>query len=310
MNFNMERRPKAKQKRLLIDADIIAYKAAASAEKAINWYNGTWTLHAEESDVKVIIEEMIGSLLMRSGIKKCLLAITGKSNFRYGVLSSYKSNRKGTRRPMLLEFAKEYMNVVGEVKMYPTLEADDVLGILATTPSKYQEVIWSGDKDLKTIPGYHIDHETGKICEITEHDANLKWMMQTLTGDTTDGYKGCPGSGPKDAEKVLSSATTLDEMWEATVARFAKAGLTEQDALQQARVSRILHAPDFDIPTGNVQLWKPTKYVNDETEQLDSSTRNRTAHLAQSAGFKRTGGSATFQPLDDTVALSLFSSDF
>jgi DNA polymerase-1 len=36
---------------LLIDGDIVAYKATVSAETPINWGDGLWTLHCYEQDV-------------------------------------------------------------------------------------------------------------------------------------------------------------------------------------------------------------------------------------------------------------------
>ena len=93
-------------------------------------------------------------------------------------------------------------------------------------------------------------------------------MMQTLTGDTTDGYTGCPGIGPKTAEKILQAAlaegTTeanpaqLREIyWQHVVKAYAKAGLSEEEALTQARVARICRNSDYDFKTKQVILWSP-----------------------------------------------------
>ena len=41
---------------------------------------------------------------------------------------------------------------------------------------------------------------------------------------------------------------------------FVKAGLDEEAALVQARVSRILRASDFDFKAKQPILWKPTPY--------------------------------------------------
>ena len=38
-----------KDRTLLVDGDIVAYKAATIAETPINWGEGTWTLHAHEN---------------------------------------------------------------------------------------------------------------------------------------------------------------------------------------------------------------------------------------------------------------------
>ena len=38
-----------------------------------------------------------------------------------------------------------------------------------------------------------------------------------------------------------------------------EAGLTEEDALVQARVARILRANEYDFGTGEVKLWEPSR---------------------------------------------------
>ena len=73
-----------------------------------------------------------------------------------------------------------------------SLEADDVLGILATEPSNEERIIVSIDKDLYQIPA-KISKDGKTFEEISENEANYWHMMQTLTGDSTDGYSGCPG---------------------------------------------------------------------------------------------------------------------
>ena len=40
-----------KDRTLLVDGDIVAYKAATVAETPIDWGDGFWTLHAFEQDV-------------------------------------------------------------------------------------------------------------------------------------------------------------------------------------------------------------------------------------------------------------------
>ena len=40
---------------------------------------------------------------------------------------------------------------------------------------------------------------------------------------------------------------------------FHKAGLTEEDALVQARVARILRADDYNFKNGEITLWEPSR---------------------------------------------------
>ena len=233
---------------LLIDGDIIAYKAAASAEVATNWGNGQWTLHSFEPDVEVRVEDQIHKLL-EAPVQDCVIAFTDKHNFRKDVASYYKANRKDTRKPMLLGYAKEYMSKQYNTIMYRNLEADDVLGILGT--KNRDTIIWSEDKDLLTIPAKHWIN--GEVVEITEAEADYQFYYQTLVGDNTDNYKGCPSVGAVTANKLLSSGCT----WDTVVAAFKSKGLSEEVALENARLARILRDGEYNTETGEVYLWQP-----------------------------------------------------
>ena len=60
------------------------------------------------------------------------------------------------------------------------------------------------DKDLLQITGTHYNFVKKEITEISEDTANLKLMLQCLTGDRSDNIPGIKGIGPKKAEKLLS----------------------------------------------------------------------------------------------------------
>ena len=89
---------------------------------------------------------------------------------------------------------------------------------------------------------------------ITEDEANYFHLYQTLIGDTADNYKGCPGIGPVTAHRLLSVSPT----WATVKDAFALKGLSEDDALLQARIARILRATDVDANYKPI-LWKPGK---------------------------------------------------
>jgi DNA polymerase-1 len=142
------------------------------------------------------------------------------------------------------------------------LEGDDVLGIWQTRAPEGATIIVSADKDMATIPGRHAlfnsnENKWFETGTISEDDANYFWMMQTLTGDTADGYKGLPGTGPVKAEKILVGKTTLEELWTGVVQAYEKAGLHVDDAILQARLARILRASDWDTLKKEVKLWTP-----------------------------------------------------
>ena len=66
-----------------------------------------------------------------------------------------------------------------------------------------QAIIVSQDgvKDMKTIPTIVWDGKD--LLTISEPWADYWHLYQTLVGDTSDGYKGCPGVGKVKAEKLL-----------------------------------------------------------------------------------------------------------
>jgi DNA polymerase-1 len=78
--------------------------------------------------------------------------------------------------------------------------------------------------------------------------------MQTLQGDSVDGYKGCPGIGPKKAEKILADST---DPWGDIVSAYMGKGLTEDDALVQAQVARICQHQNYNYDTAEVIPWTP-----------------------------------------------------
>ena len=240
----------------LIDADVLAYQAAAAGEKPINWGDGLWTLHSYEDEVLATFESKLAQILSNVKAKDYILAFTAPDNFRYSVLPSYKGNRTDKRKPLLLAWVKEAAMAAHPSYLKPTLEGDDCLGILATCGRYKNPVICSIDKDMKTIPGTYYDFGTDITHVISEAEADWWHMYQTLVGDATDGYKGCPGVGDVGARKVLALE---GDMWANVVAAYEKAKLNEEVAIQQARVARICRATDFDFNKKEVILWSPKK---------------------------------------------------
>ena len=235
---------------LLIDADIVAFKASAAAEKPTNWGDGLWTLHAWENDVAAALDDQISKLVDEAPVQDCILALSDVNNFRKDIAPYYKANRADVRKPMLLKWARQYMMDNYNTIIYKNLEADDVIGILGSANS--ETIIWSEDKDLQTVPAKHwID---GGVVEISEEEADYNFFVQTLTGDSTDNYKGCPSVGYKTAHKILE----FGDGWGAVVRAFASKGLSEEVALENARLARILRNGEYDTDTGEVKLWQPT----------------------------------------------------
>ena len=116
------------------------------------------------------------------------------------------------------------------------LEADDSLGIDATMYALEQPILVSPDKDMLQIPGIYWDMR-GDVQEITKEQGDRWHLIQALAGDPTDGYPGCPGIGVKRAADLVDKH---DFPWEAVCQAYREKGLSDDDALLNARLAKIL----------------------------------------------------------------------
>ena len=240
---------------LLIDGDILLYQESMAVEQEFDWGDDWWTLFGDLREAQERVDVWLQDIKELLNADKFVLTLTGRNNWRKDVLPTYKSNRKGKRKPVVYKALKQYLIDTYKTALFDRLEADDLMGLLQTDPSNSEEtVIVSEDKDMMTIPGllYRPIRPEEGVQKITEEEADRNHLLQSLMGDSTDGYSGCPGIGPKTAEKILK-----ENDWSLVVAAYEKAGLTEEDALQQARVARILRHGEYDRKKDEVKLWHP-----------------------------------------------------
>lgn len=244
----------------LIDGDICCYRAAIVQEERFQWSSEcvTTTVTGSAQKAAEMALELVKAWTRLAGCKRSIVAFTGSNNFRKRLLPSYKSNRK-SGKPLVYE-----ETVMAVADRYRTervagLEGDDILGILGTNPKYQGSVIVSLDKDMKTLPGRFYNPGKGEgILEMPEREADRYWMMQTLMGDTSDGYKGLPGCGVVKAERILGAPVApLQALWRRVVEAYTARKLTQADALTQARVARILRFEDWNKDTKQIRLWHP-----------------------------------------------------
>jgi DNA polymerase-1 len=230
------------------------FQAAQACEVETDWGDDKWTLHSDAGDIRKLFRSKVDQFMDELKGDRPILCFSDPSrrSFRHDLTETYKQGRKGTRKPLAYAATRDQLSEAYKTITKPRLEADDVMGIVSTrAPGKF--IIVSGDKDMLSIPGkvYRGD----KLHEIEAWQADRYHMLQTLTGDVTDGYPGCPGIGAVKAEGILSLHKS--HWWPAVVAAFKKAKLTETDALLQARLARILRASEWDFTTSEVKLWQP-----------------------------------------------------
>lgn len=244
---------------LLLDADILVYQSAAVHQRVTDWGDDTVTVTTDSLEEAInTIQNAVDQFQQTLKAGRIVFCLSDSDNFRKALLPTYKANRPV--KPVLVAPLKEWLRANTRCYQKPTLEGDDVLGILATHPTliKGPKIMVSIDKDMKTIPGTIYNPGRDTLDTVSPEEADYWHMFQTITGDPTDNYKGCPGVGPKGADKALQEAVDQGRpLWEAVVDTYARKGLTEGDALVQARVARILRHTDYNFKTKEPRLWEP-----------------------------------------------------
>lgn len=292
----------------LIDADSILYAVALGSElKSPKTGIDGEDEFFQVKDVGECYREVVSRLeavTQEVRAEDALICLTppGKS-YRYALLPSYKANRKAIRRPEVLV---PLQAMVAERKPFRVLavrglEADDICGISSTSLQKAkvrEPIIVSIDKDMLQIPGLNYSWLTaartqtvGVVHEVSGFEADRMHLYQTLIGDVVDNYTGCPGVGPKKAMRLLESCVAsqgeLDWRW--IVEAFRKKGFSEEYALTQARVARILRDTDWDHERKEVTLWMPPQeYVSAASNLGESQKPIATAPATPSPTSTRT----------------------
>lgn len=205
---------------LHIDGDIVVYQPCC--------------IFNEDDDqsrrqIAKYINQKIDTLMAAAGCRKYILFLTTQFNFRDDLVDDYKANRDDKDRPVNLAWAKRWAVDNLNSHFHKKMEADDLLG----THQHDGSVIWSLDKDLRQIPGKHLDDATQKVVVVSENgklrkiqgelkadgkrkpsktyfDGLIGFYYQLLIGDSTDHIIGCGvrlptvvKSGAKKGETVL-----------------------------------------------------------------------------------------------------------
>lgn len=219
-----------KSKTLLIDGDIVIYQPCCIFNEDDDQSRRMIMKH---------INNKVDKMMADAGCDRFMFFVTTKFNLRDKLVDDYKANRTDVERPVNLAWAKRWA-VTGLIAFFHKgLEADDLLGI----HSGKDTVIWSLDKDVRQIPGEHLDDATGKVITITKEGTleNKKWTTdsgnkkekvyfdgtiglyyQMLIGDSTDNILGC---GVRE-QRIRKSGVNAGETYTARKGVGPKAALS------------------------------------------------------------------------------------
>jgi DNA polymerase-1 len=237
--------------KLLIDADFIVYKSCAAAETEIDFGDDLIVVTSQFKDALKATKGEINKIKTKLGnFADVILFFSDTVNFRKKIMPEYKGHRN-RKKPCGYKRVINALKLEYEVIIMPELEADDAMGIYAT--ANPGNIIVSPDKDMRQIPGqlYNMD----ETFTITDEGGAAWHLIQCLSGDQTDGYGGVPGIGVKRAEALFKKE---GYSWRTVVRAFKDKGLTEEDALVNARLARILTTDDYDHEQNIPRLWTPT----------------------------------------------------
>ena len=274
---------------LLIDGDIVAYRAAAAAEKTkylveYESDNDGWsyTVFDTAKDAKefaglngnvwsrkelepveqavAIAGAMIRDIKERyakedPSVHVFLSPDVGNYREQLATRAKYKGNRSDSPRPthhraVVNALIQRGANVaIGQ-------EADDSLGIEATRRNgelRGSAVICSIDKDLWQIPGRHYHFVNKSEGIVGAREGTLFFYQQVLTGDASDNVPGIEGIGPRKAEDILSGAQDPKDCWERVLEAYKKAygDDGERFALEAGSLLYIRKKPN--------EMWQPPK---------------------------------------------------
>ncbi len=242
----------------LIDGDILVWRASAFAGD-------------HQEDALELAEKLVGDTQMWARQAFCtdiIVCLSGPrdENFRRECWPLYKTNRPD-ERPHFHRMAVEIMRENFKVFQRDALEADDCMGLLATLDTVVNPVIVSIDKDMRTVPGWHLNPDKEDFPVLVSFDqAEYHFFIQWIMGDSSDGFSGIKGVGVKGAAKLLANVevgTAVGSIMRA----YRDKGHDWTYALAMARCARILTAEWWDSEAKKPILWTPGAHEVDGLEE-------------------------------------------
>lgn len=179
---------------VLIDADLVAYRCAASCEK-----QGVVTESLEVALARA--EELMHRIIFETGATSYRAFLSTGKTFRNDLYPEYKANRKDMKRPDFLQDVREYLITNWKAELAIGIEADDLLGIHQTETT----IIASLDKDMLQVEGKHYNWVKQEMYDISPLSGRRHYYFQLVMGDRADNVPGYDGKMRNVVPKFLES---------------------------------------------------------------------------------------------------------
>ena len=232
--------------KVLIDGDIIAYRAAFSTEQM------------GLSDTKAKVDDLIEFILDKTVLfpeigLDYVVYLTGKGNFRHDIAKShvYKGNRKSVQKPRHLQTARDHMESKYQAIISQGEEADDLIAMEAARLD-YKACVASIDKDMLQIPCWHFNIVRGDYIKVEPFGGIKFFYKQILTGDRADNIVGLFRVGEVKASKILDGAETEEELWDRVIKAY------DGDEERVTENARLLW-----LRREEAEIWQPPRVRSD-----------------------------------------------
>lgn len=187
--------------------------------------------------------------------------------FRHEAYEAYKAQREAT--PEDIKIAVPYIKQIIDaynIKQIevPGFEADDVIGTLSKLAEKegFDVYMMTPDKDYGQLTSKNIKIYKPKygdsgfetlddVAIITKYGLNNASQMIDylgLMGDSSDNIPGCPGVGPKTAQKLLVDYGSIEEIYEHISELKGSVKTKLEDNKEQVLFSKFLATIRIDVP--------------------------------------------------------------
>jgi 5'-3' exonuclease len=232
--------------KVLIDGDIIAYRAAFSSQqmRSVDTRN----------KVDVLIESILDNTVYfpELGVDYSVY-LTGKDNYRYDIAKTlpYKGNRRHVEKPRHLQSARDYMESKYKAIISEGEEADDLISKEAARLN-YKACVASVDKDMLQLPCWHFNFVRGDYVKVEPFGGIKFFYTQILTGDTADNIAGLWKVGPVKAKKILDDAETEEDLWDCVVKAYDG---NEDRVIENARLLWLRREEE--------EIWQPPRVRSD-----------------------------------------------